>query len=181
MLVHEVPIDDVKVGVWCAMSASRITGPIFPWGHTFTPVCSHWNDSWWSAIPDLRLFSVRQWTAHYAFCSVFGDNIKKPVASSFARSQFVDFLFLGHVKGLAQNSNNRSEGDLKEKKGSILGVIPSTSSAKLRHAINNMYMTLGGASESRGKPFLALPKNMMSKTPISPAKHWTKWADPDTG
>jgi len=30
MLVHEVPIDDVKVGVWCAMSASRITGPIFP-------------------------------------------------------------------------------------------------------------------------------------------------------
>ena len=24
MLVHEVPIDDVKVGVWCAMSTSRI-------------------------------------------------------------------------------------------------------------------------------------------------------------
>jgi len=29
VLVYEVPIDDVKVGVWCAMSASRITGPIF--------------------------------------------------------------------------------------------------------------------------------------------------------
>jgi len=25
-----VSIDDVKVGAWCAMSASRITGPIFP-------------------------------------------------------------------------------------------------------------------------------------------------------
>jgi hypothetical protein len=31
MVVHEVPTDDVYVGVWCAMSASRITGPNFSW------------------------------------------------------------------------------------------------------------------------------------------------------
>jgi len=29
MLVHRVPIDDVKVGVWGGMNANRITGPIF--------------------------------------------------------------------------------------------------------------------------------------------------------
>jgi len=29
LLVHKVPIDDVKAGVWCGMSARRITGPIF--------------------------------------------------------------------------------------------------------------------------------------------------------
>jgi hypothetical protein len=29
MLVYEVPIDDVKVGALCAMSASSITGHIF--------------------------------------------------------------------------------------------------------------------------------------------------------
>jgi hypothetical protein len=38
VLVDEVPIDDVKVGVWCAMSASRITGAHFflrPYIHTY--------------------------------------------------------------------------------------------------------------------------------------------------
>ena len=29
MFIHEVPLRDVKLGVWCAMSATRIIGPIF--------------------------------------------------------------------------------------------------------------------------------------------------------
>jgi hypothetical protein len=28
MLIHEIPLRDMKVGVWCAMSAVRIIGPI---------------------------------------------------------------------------------------------------------------------------------------------------------
>jgi hypothetical protein len=29
MLIHKVELRDIKFGVWCAMSATRITGPIF--------------------------------------------------------------------------------------------------------------------------------------------------------
>jgi hypothetical protein len=29
MFIHEVPLRDVKFGVWCAMSATRIIGPVF--------------------------------------------------------------------------------------------------------------------------------------------------------
>jgi hypothetical protein len=29
MLIHEVPLDDVKIGTWCAMSAARIIELIF--------------------------------------------------------------------------------------------------------------------------------------------------------
>jgi hypothetical protein len=28
-LIHEVPPHDIKVGMWCAMNAKQITGPIF--------------------------------------------------------------------------------------------------------------------------------------------------------
>jgi hypothetical protein len=28
-ITHEVPLDPVKVGVWCAASARRIVGPVF--------------------------------------------------------------------------------------------------------------------------------------------------------
>jgi hypothetical protein len=29
MLIHDMPLHDVKIGVWCAMSATTITGPLF--------------------------------------------------------------------------------------------------------------------------------------------------------
>jgi hypothetical protein len=29
LLIHEVPLHDIKLGVWCAMNAKRIIGPIF--------------------------------------------------------------------------------------------------------------------------------------------------------
>jgi len=36
MLIHEVPLHDIKVGVWCAMSATRIIVAIFPYETTLT-------------------------------------------------------------------------------------------------------------------------------------------------
>ena len=29
MLIYEIPFRDIKVGVWCAMSATGVTGPVF--------------------------------------------------------------------------------------------------------------------------------------------------------
>jgi hypothetical protein len=36
MLINEVPLHGIKVGVWCGMSASRITVATFPFETTLT-------------------------------------------------------------------------------------------------------------------------------------------------
>jgi hypothetical protein len=39
-LVHKEPLyDTIKVGVWCARSATRIAGPVIFWDHKFTVIC----------------------------------------------------------------------------------------------------------------------------------------------
>lgn len=47
VLIHEVPFHD-KVGLWCCMSETRITGPtFFLWDHKITPVC---NTFWYQLL-----------------------------------------------------------------------------------------------------------------------------------
>jgi hypothetical protein len=38
MLIHKMPLLDVKVCVWCAMSAARIIEPFLFGDHKFTPI-----------------------------------------------------------------------------------------------------------------------------------------------
>jgi hypothetical protein len=45
MLIQEVPLHNDKVDMWCAMSASGVTGPIFFWDCKFMQTCNTHSDT----------------------------------------------------------------------------------------------------------------------------------------
>jgi hypothetical protein len=66
LLIHYVPLHDVKVGVWCVIGAARTTGCIFFGGpYVHTDVLHAFRFHFFNHLSNyertLSLFSVRQW------------------------------------------------------------------------------------------------------------------------
>jgi hypothetical protein len=147
MSIKEVPLHDVVVDVWCAMTANRITGPVFfllrsqiqthmlhtVWHHLRTPgpstkktLCSarHCNSSY------CKFYAL------FINCFWWQNNKYGIVASSPATSKPMWLFYLWHV--------------LKDKCAIIIltltitqqstqDIMSSISPADLQHTINNMF------------------------------------------
>jgi len=77
LLIRDVPLHDVKVGVWCAIGAARTTGCLFygrPYVNT-DMLHTFWHHFFFYHLSNyertLSLFSVRQWNRSHSneFCA----------------------------------------------------------------------------------------------------------------
>jgi hypothetical protein len=85
-LSAENPLHDVIVGAWCAVSATRIVGPILSWDSKFTAICYTRSDNTLITCPTTRktyiFFYKDSETVHAVnnpmryFKSGFSDRIK---------------------------------------------------------------------------------------------------------
>jgi hypothetical protein len=77
MIINEVALHDVKLGVWCATSATYITGTIFSSDHKFTDMLNI-PTPFFKLCPlteNLCLFQARQCNSSHRkqFCMLFTD------------------------------------------------------------------------------------------------------------
>ena len=149
MLIQEVPLHGVQVGVWCAMSATRIIGPIF-FSETLnshryvtqilTPFFERLSD-YERTYAFFQQDNASSRTANNSVrClqSVFGDRIISrglwPPYSPDLNP--CDFYLWPMLRDKVYGSNPHSEDDLKER---IQNVVFSVSTAELQHVMNNLF------------------------------------------
>jgi hypothetical protein len=89
------------------------------------------------------------------------------VASLFARPEPIQFLFVGHIKGIMYGNSPHSKDDLKE---SIRNIMFSVSPAELQHRMNNVIARCDAPASQRN-PFTAPSLNTVSKSNILTAVH----------
>jgi hypothetical protein len=108
VLIHEVPLPD-KVGLWCATSQTRITGPTFFYdtikSHQYV---THSDINFWIPVKLEETYSFFQQGSPKALAknysihclqSIFGDRILTTIVGSlFIWSEDVWFLLVEHVK-----------------------------------------------------------------------------------
>jgi hypothetical protein len=109
MLIHKVTSHDVHLGMWCAMSANRITGPIYiSWYDKFTVTYYTQKQYFLTSVQlhkKICLLQGRQCKAYTAngsmhcFHSPFSNNQQWIITSLFTRYESIQFLLLRHVKG----------------------------------------------------------------------------------
>lgn len=164
---REVPLHDVKVGVWCAISASRVIGPIFfedtinsnryieqilePFAAELTPQERYYGYFMQDGAPahtaDRSIASIR---------GVFGDNVisKGPDPTRWPpRSPDLnkcDFYLWGSLKAKAYRNNPHTLEELKE---SIREGIAEISGEELRRVDANMLVRCQSCLNNGGNHF----------------------------
>jgi hypothetical protein len=136
MFIHEVPLHDVMVGVWCAISASGIIWTIIFWQHKFTSIL---HTSWHHFLntrPITRkpiFFLPRGYKSSYRnSLPVFLITGKQRgiVAFSYTRFEPVRVLLMTHVKRTKCTHKDNSPSTENSLKQGIQGKVPSIPSKK---------------------------------------------------
>ena len=174
MLIHEAPLDNVKVSVWCVMSATRITGPIILGQQKLTLIgtCSptpflinymimkESRPSFKQTVPQL----TPPQTTLYIINITISKELQPPCLPDL---NSCNFYLWGMLKHKVHSNNLCTESDLTKKNHSGRGFLISP--AQLQCAMNNLSVMSDLCLWAEGAPSL----NMMNKNSL-PVTQWIK-------
>jgi hypothetical protein len=145
-VLHQRPLHDIKVGVWCAVSTRRVIGPIF-FGDTVN------SDRYVSDIlepffqeltgtnrrHDMAIFNkiAQRHTRHAILCSV-GETclmMNKLSAKAYGRLAPLDFYLWGNLKGKVYKNNPLTADALKSE---IRNIVRSINGDERQRVFRNL-------------------------------------------
>lgn len=146
-IIHEAPLHPEKVGVWCAVSATRIVGPIFYDTKVNTAVYGRIFNTFVEQLDDIEL-TEGYFQQDGATCHTSGDSMK--LIASFFGDRLVsknlwpprspdltspDFFLWGYLKDRVYKNRPRSLAELRE---AIRNEISNINEDTLRKTSQNM-------------------------------------------